>query len=377
MKPDLGVPADPVNPPWSLIYGGPLADAVRSRLESGAAPLLAEFYISDRCALRCKHCYHGEVHSKTPGLTLTEWRSTVRQFVEMGTRRLHFAGREPFLSPTLLPVLRSLAAHEDRSRLSIGAITDGFSCAPLAGALQDAALDYLEVSLDGLRADHDRLRGRGTYDRTVRAIDVLMSSLPGVCFSVASVLSPENAPNMAGFVEDLRARGVYRFFFQPIQALGWARDMALLTPSEFRRTVHGLRHELESGRLAGRGLVVMIFFPVEYLPAAVAGDDWLEARLTECLRLGRSAVALGGNRLILNFEITRAPFTDEAIVSHDGYLLARCGFRSVGDYDLLAPGNVRSASVRDLLTKARTTTLASMPPMVLPGFGGRELTILQ
>jgi pyruvate-formate lyase-activating enzyme len=345
-------------PPWSLIYGGTLTAAVRSRLQSGAPTALVEAYISDKCALKCKHCFHGDVHSKSPGLNLAEWQDCILQFISLGTRRFHFAGREPFLNADLIPLLRWLQPLKEKHGLTVGAISDGFSSAPLAGQLVECELDYLDVSVDGLLEDHERLRGRGTYRRTMRALDLLMKSLPDVCVSVASVIDPANVPRITPFISELYDRGVRRFFFQPVQPLGYARESVALSASTLRNCVLQLRHELACGSLAAKGLTVMVLFPVEHLAEAVAGDKWLENCLDENLRMGRCSTQLGSNRLILEFEIMRIPFLSHLIVSHDGYLLARCGFRSVRDYDLLAPGNVRTESVPDLLAKARLMTLS-------------------
>jgi MoaA/NifB/PqqE/SkfB family radical SAM enzyme len=346
------------HPPWSLIYGGTLAAAVRSRLQSSAPPALVELYISDKCALKCKHCFHGDVHSKSEGLTLAEWQNCILQFVSLGTRRFHFAGREPFLSTDLIPLLRWLGPLKERYGLTLGAISDGFSSAPLSGQLLECGLDYLDVSVDGLSEDHEKLRGKGTYRRTMQALDLLMQFLPNVCVSVASVIHPVNVPRITPFISELYERGVRRFFFQPVQPLGYARESLALSATMLRNCVLQLRHEIERGSLAAKGLTVMVLFPAGYLPEAVAGDAWLESCLDENLRLGRCSAQLGGNRLILEFEIMRIPFLSHLIVSHDGYMLARCGFHSVHDYDLLAPGNVRTQSVPDLLAKARAMTLS-------------------
>ena len=363
--------------PWSLINDGPLTESIRTHLEAAPAPNLVEFYVSDRCALRCKYCFHGDVHSKSAGLDYGEWQQAIEQFVELGTRRLHFAGREPFLSPDFIPLVRWLGSRRERSKLCVGAISDGFSCAPLIPQLRDAPLDYLDISIDGVRADHDRLRGRGTYDRALRAIELLITSLPELCVSVASVLSPDNAPNVIRFIDELRQHGVRRFYFQPVQPLGSARNMTQLTPADLRRTVLQLRDELALGRFAGCGLSVMMFVPVEYLPEVASGDQWMEARVTDSLYRGRSSFELSGNRFITDFEIARVPFNNHVIVSHDGYLLARFGFRSVPDYDFASPGNLRSASARDLLAKARAMTLSSMTLDSAPFAYDGALHILQ
>jgi len=352
---------EPASAPWDLIFGGPLLTAVRAHLESGSPPALVELYTSDRCALRCKHCFHADVHSKAQALSLDEWMHTIRQFIAMGTRRIHFAGREPFLNPDTIDLLRWLEPIKQEHGLCVGAITDGFSCAPWADRLASSSLDYLDVSIDGMRGDHERLRGRGTYDRTVRALEVLVKTLDRTCLAVASVLDRQNADSAGDFMAELFEHGVRRYFFQPVQPLGAGRDMERLRPFELRRAIQRIHRELDVGGMAKRGVVCMIFIPVEFFPEVVTGDAWLEARLDESLRHGRSYATLGNNRLMIDFEIMRVPFRNHVIVSHDGYLLGRCGFRSTWDYDLMSPGNVRSKPIADLLAGARAMTLAALP----------------
>jgi cyclic pyranopterin phosphate synthase len=79
---------------------------------------------------------------------------------------VRFTGGEPLLRPGLVRIVAESAKLRPRPRMSL--TTNGIGLARLAGALADAGLDRVNVSLDTLRADRFE-----TLARRERLEDVL------------------------------------------------------------------------------------------------------------------------------------------------------------------------------------------------------------
>jgi cyclic pyranopterin phosphate synthase len=108
--------------------------------------------LTDRCNLRCTYCMPEEGLAWLPRQDLLTDAEIVR-LVAIGVTRLgitqvRFTGGEPLLRPGLVGIVQAAAALAPRPRLSL--TSNGIGLARLAGALREAGLDRVNVSLDTL-----------------------------------------------------------------------------------------------------------------------------------------------------------------------------------------------------------------------------------
>ncbi len=107
--------------------------------------------LTDRCNLRCSYCMPAEGLDWLPGpelLTDDEIVRIVGVAVGLGVRDVRLTGGEPLLRRGLPSLVARLAAITPRPALSL--TTNAVGLARLAGALHDAGLDRVNVSLDTL-----------------------------------------------------------------------------------------------------------------------------------------------------------------------------------------------------------------------------------
>ena len=108
--------------------------------------------LTDRCNLRCTYCMPEEGLqwlAKPQLLTDDEIVRLVRIAVtRLGVEEVRFTGGEPLLRPGLVGIVQRCAALEPRPRLSL--TTNGIGLERTAGALREAGLDRVNVSLDTL-----------------------------------------------------------------------------------------------------------------------------------------------------------------------------------------------------------------------------------
>lgn len=178
-----------------------------------ATRLLLQWHTTDRCNLKCLHCYRDttssngnhksnrishngkdftpisdsgqELSSKDHLRILEEYKTLLNSFSGSQHHKkghINFTGGEPFLRTDFLSLLEKTVA--DRHLYSVGILTNGkLIDSSLAKQLKKYSISYLQVSLDGDREIHDTLRGEGDFDRTLDAIRIC--SAEGLSVSVS------------------------------------------------------------------------------------------------------------------------------------------------------------------------------------------------
>jgi radical SAM protein with 4Fe4S-binding SPASM domain len=127
------------------------------------SPRYLELQITDKCNLRCRHCYIGEGRGEE--LAVEQIERVLREFEEMQGLRVLVTGGEPLLHSRFGEINKMLPEFFVRKVL----FTNGFLInRKLLGGLN---VDELQVSIDGLQQAHDALRGSGSFARAMTAVE--------------------------------------------------------------------------------------------------------------------------------------------------------------------------------------------------------------
>ncbi|AHE97143.1 GTP 3',8-cyclase MoaA [Thioalkalivibrio paradoxus] len=108
--------------------------------------------VTDRCDLRCFYCMpRGFRDFEEPGhwLTFDELERVMAAFARLGTRRIRLTGGEPLVRRNLPALARRLSALPGVDDISLS--TNATRLAREAGALHDAGVRRINVSLDSLK----------------------------------------------------------------------------------------------------------------------------------------------------------------------------------------------------------------------------------
>jgi cyclic pyranopterin phosphate synthase len=138
--------------------------------------------LTDKCSLRCTYCMPAEGLpwlSRAERLGDDEIVRLATIFVEHGIQSIRLTGGEPLVHPTVVDVVRRLAALRPRPELSL--TTNGIGLADRAEALVAAGLDRVNVSVDTL--DRSRFASLTRRDRLPDVLD-------GVAAAASAGLSP-------------------------------------------------------------------------------------------------------------------------------------------------------------------------------------------
>jgi cyclic pyranopterin phosphate synthase len=160
-------------------------------------------------------------------LTGDEVVRLVRIGVEMlGIREVRFTGGEPLLRRDLVSIIAATAALSPRPDISL--TTNGIGLDRRAGALRDAGLDRINVSLDTLRPE---------VFRKLTHRDRLSDVLSGLAAAAAAGLTPVkvNAVLMRDLNED-EAPGLLRYCVEHGYELRFIEQMPLDAQHGWKRT---------------------------------------------------------------------------------------------------------------------------------------------
>lgn len=176
--------------------------------------------VTDRCNLRCRHCYLGD--AGTADLSWEKLEGVVEEFGGMGGLRLMVTGGEPLLYPRFAELNRILAGRPYRRVL----VTNG----TLMGTVDYTGLNFHEVqfSLDGLEGGHDFLRGPGNFARTTQALRQVLDA--GMDVSVATVMHARNLGELEELGSCLEEMGVTSWTLEYPVPEGRLRDEPGIMP---------------------------------------------------------------------------------------------------------------------------------------------------
>lgn len=205
-----------------------------------------------KCDLACRHCGSRAGRPRAEELGVDEARDVVRQLAEAGTTEITFIGGEAYLHPEWTSIVRAAADAGIRCTMTTGgrAVDAG-----LARAAADAGMSGMSVSVDGLRATHDRLRAvRGSHDAALAAIGHVRTA--GMAAWANTQFNRLNLPEVEALAELLLNQGIQAWQVQLTGAMGRAADQPdwLLQPYELLDLVPRLAAIAAEAR--ARGCVV-------------------------------------------------------------------------------------------------------------------------
>jgi len=125
--------------------------------------------MTQRCNLRCIHCYaHATENTAADELTTEEGKALIDDLAAFGSPVILFSGGEPLVRSDL----PELAAYAVQKGMRAVISTNGtLISAQTAKTLKAIGLSYVGISLDGMEPVHDRFRGvPGAYRKALEGI---------------------------------------------------------------------------------------------------------------------------------------------------------------------------------------------------------------
>lgn len=159
-------------------------DEIKTEINISPFPSLryVELQLTDRCNLKCRHCYLG--NSGKNDMELETALGITGEFHSMGGLRLLISGGEPLLYPRIFDFLKEISALRIRKvLLTNGTLIDKKN-------IKMIDVEEIQFSLDGWEKGHERLRGKGSFTKTIEGIKTAVAA--GKQISLATMIHREN-----------------------------------------------------------------------------------------------------------------------------------------------------------------------------------------
>lgn len=190
----------------------------------------AVWEITLKCNLACQHCGSRAGHTRAKELSTEEALGLVTQLAEVGITEVTLIGGEAFLRPDWLEIASAITS----AGMLCGMTTGGFGISlDTAHRMKAAGISVVSVSVDGLEATHDRLRGKnGSWQWAFKTMSHLKEA--GIPFGCNTQINRLSAPEFPLIYEHIRDAGVFAWQIQLTVPMGNAADNSeiLLQPYE-------------------------------------------------------------------------------------------------------------------------------------------------
>lgn len=192
---------------------------IRAGLGHSEAPNELIFFVTNRCNLRCQHCFNRTVGVGTDELSLAEIEKTLHSFNGKPLFTVSFSGGEPFLRDDLAQIVSLFVLIGKTYMFMIP--TNGYETARVIPTVEAIARRHrktafrVNVSLDGLPEEHNAIRRNpDSFRRALDTIKGLQSlKLPNLDSSVVCcTITRDNLdalPRFQKFMNDNRIEGGY------------------------------------------------------------------------------------------------------------------------------------------------------------------------
>jgi MoaA/NifB/PqqE/SkfB family radical SAM enzyme len=172
------------------------------------APALIVWNYTSLCNLRCRYCYQSAGKPLDDELSFEERIDIINQMVDANVAFIAFSGGEPIMGPRFWDVLRYAAQFLHISIATNGTLLEDRS---LVDKLADNGAKNVFVSLDGATHEsHEFIRGKGSFDRTIRGIQNLVAN-QHLHVGINTVVTQRNFHEVEGLLRLANSLGVNSF----------------------------------------------------------------------------------------------------------------------------------------------------------------------
>ena len=162
-----------------------------------------QWHITEACDQRCRHCYIYALgsHAKFKEMPLEDMVTVIencKHFCEKAGRipYLYITGGDPILHPQFWSLLKILKI----SKIPFCLMGNPFHLTPeICDKLKEYGCRKYQLSLDGLRETHDRIRRPGSFDETLAVIPYLRDA--GIDVAVMATVSKWNVGEIPALVD--------------------------------------------------------------------------------------------------------------------------------------------------------------------------------
>lgn len=187
-------------------------------------PLIVTHIITYKCNLKCDYCGVWKQESKE--LSTKQTKELIDWFARHGTVSWEISGGEPLLRQDIGEIIN----HAKSRGMLVSMNTNGHLFEEKAESIKN--LDSIVFSIDGDEKTHDKIKGEGSYQKTVRALKLAKEK--GFETIISTVISKTNHDKLKHVLRLAEKNGA-KIGFQPVHSDAYTGDVPLLAKEEFSK----------------------------------------------------------------------------------------------------------------------------------------------
>lgn len=203
-----------------------------------SAPASVDVFITNRCNLKCLHCFSSRKERDVQDLSLDNLESIFDQMEKMGVLEVRINGGEPLTHPDIGKVLLMLEARRFRKVI----ITNGTLLSDEIARQLKKSNVIPTISLDDSDADgHDLFRGvNGAFKKTLGGLEILQRN--NVQYGINCCLHAKNLDRYESIIKLAADYGACRIAFLDLKTVGRMKNHKEWIPSyrEYEESTAGL-----------------------------------------------------------------------------------------------------------------------------------------
>jgi len=283
------------------------------------------------CNLKCRYCYLDDRADAKGSAPLDSLAGHLSRLARAQTRLFAFIGKEPLSDGRAVMLVNALQAERRTNRdIRTGMVTNGTLVERWVDQLVDADLSYLDISIDGITDEANRLRGKGVTARILAGVDAVLASPLRPRFATATVLTDASLPGYPEFAARMFDRGVPTCFASPVLRFAMSNEVADIAVA-LEETLRLADRLGEVGQRANPGTQVIIDLPYRYSWALLASG---RIRAHEILEDRYEAIHCrwAGSNVYLKINPFSFSYWRALRVTHDGRVIINMDLAAHADY---------------------------------------------
>lgn len=177
------------------------------------------FDITNKCNLRCRHCYNADkyFYQMSSELNLENVYRAIDIFKKNGCEIINFLGGEPTIRESFKDIILYCRNNDIRVLFTTNGINLSLKNYEEYVKLGVEAID---VSLEGTKLYTDLIRGNGVYEKVVRNIKQISSKYPHNILRISCTLTSINYKCLEKFILDMNSNGINKFLIGIFMEVG-------------------------------------------------------------------------------------------------------------------------------------------------------------
>lgn len=184
------------------------------RTDIVSSPVRIYFELTQKCNLSCKHCFASSNKNSYEGLDINEFKKILDDFDDNGVIDVRFTGGEPTTKEGWFDLLKYAKDLGFAVSLNTNGVYDNPNL--ITNQLADLDLEQVTISIDGLKKNHEYMRGTGSFDKAIDSIKLMKKK--GVKIRFNTVITKKNVNEIPDLVEiaNLYASEINFFYMRPV-----------------------------------------------------------------------------------------------------------------------------------------------------------------